>query len=73
MTFRLVNNARYLVFLIGGREKAGVLKELLSGPPDKNKLPAAGIKPLKGRLLCLADREAASQLPPSEKTPAPSQ
>lgn len=57
LTFPALRGARLAVFLAAGREKAGALKEALSG---SKACPAGLIKARK--VLWLADREAASLL-----------
>ena len=57
MTLPLINNASCVVFLVSGKEKGRALKEVLSG---KGGLPAQLIRPAKGDVLWLVDREAAS-------------
>ena len=60
MTFSLINNAREVVFLVSGREKGEILKAIIEGPPDR--FPAQMVRPLRGNLIWLMDREAASHL-----------
>jgi len=57
-----INQARSVVFLVLGMEKAGILKEVLEGHPDPERRPAQAISPVEGALRWLADREAASRL-----------
>lgn len=57
MTLPLINNASCVVFLVSGKDKAGALREVLSGGGG---LPARMVRPVKGELLWLVDREAAS-------------
>lgn len=57
MTLPLINNASCVVFLVSGKEKAGALREAMSG---EGGLPARMVRPAKGELLWLVDREAAS-------------
>ncbi len=56
MTLPLINNAASVVFLVSGKEKAKIVKEVLTGP---KKYPAQAVKPVNGQLLWLLD-EAAS-------------
>jgi len=60
MTFPLLNNAREIVCLVSGREKAAILKTVLEDPAAQ--LPAQKIQPLNGHLTWLLDRPAASLL-----------
>jgi 6-phosphogluconolactonase len=59
MTLPLLNNAMSVLFLVSGTEKAEIVKEVLRGP---NRYPAQAVKPTKGQLLWLLDREAASNI-----------
>jgi 6-phosphogluconolactonase len=52
-----------VVFLVAGKSKAGVLREVLHGPRNPARLPAQLIRPQPGELLWLTDLEAAAQLP----------
>jgi 6-phosphogluconolactonase len=60
MTYPVLNQARRIVFLVAGREKAEMVKALLEGTQPE--LPAAKIKPLHGDVIWLLDEEAASLL-----------
>ncbi len=62
LTAPFINRAANLVFMVAGRSKAGVLREILYGLRDPERLPAQLIQPENGALLWLLDREAASEL-----------
>jgi 6-phosphogluconolactonase len=62
LTAPLINQAAVVVFLVSGANKAAVLREVLEGPSDPNRLPAQLIRPADGELHWLLDREAASLL-----------
>ena len=60
LTFPVINNAKNIIFLVTGSNKAKVVKEILE---EKNSvLPAARIKPKDGKLFFLLDKGAASYL-----------
>lgn len=59
MTLPLLNNAASVVFLVSGREKAEIVKEVLEGP---KRYPAQAVSPTNGELLWLLDKDAASKL-----------
>ena len=60
LTFPVINNAKNIIFLVAGSNKAKVVKEILE---EKNSvLPAARIKPKDGKLFFLLDKGAASYL-----------
>lgn len=62
LTTAIINQAAVVAFLVGGGGKARVLKEILTGPPEPQRLPAQLIQPEGGQLLWLVDREAAFPL-----------
>jgi 6-phosphogluconolactonase len=62
LTAPLINQAAVVVFLVSGANKAAVLKEVLEGPSDPDRLPAQLIQPADGELHWLLDQEAASLL-----------
>jgi 6-phosphogluconolactonase len=68
LTAPVLNNAALVVFLVSGREKAEVLKEILEGDYRPDLLPAQIIRPENGRLLWLVDQAAAGCLSDSIRT-----
>jgi 6-phosphogluconolactonase len=60
LTFPVINNADNIIFLIRGFNKAGVLKEIIE--KENRILPAAMVRPKKGRLFFLIDKDAGSLL-----------
>ena len=62
LTAKVINNAALVNFLIVGDSKTKVLKEVLEGPSDPDRLPSQLIKPTKGKLLWLIDRAASADL-----------
>ena len=69
LTIPAINQAAYIVFLVSGSSKASVLKEVLEGQDQPTRLPSQCIQPVKGKLLFLVDRAAASELTPSGGPP----
>ena len=59
----VINNASDVFFLIGGADKAQILKEVLLGPRDPKRLPSQLIAPASGILTLLLDKAAAVLLP----------
>lgn len=59
-TFPTINNARNIIFLIAGEDKAEILKEILENK-SKN-FPAQFVEPINGKLQFLVDEKAASLL-----------
>jgi 6-phosphogluconolactonase len=62
LTAPFINQAAMVAFLVAGRAKAGVLREVRHGPRDPGRLPAQLIQPENGDLLWLVDQEAAAQV-----------
>ncbi len=62
-TYRLINAAAQVLFLVAGADKATTLRDVLHGPHDPLRLPAQGVRPTDGALVWLADRAAAELLP----------
>ena len=63
LTVPTINNARDILFLVTGADKASVVKEVLFGPTDTERLPAQLVHANSGSSTWLLDRAAASQLP----------
>jgi 6-phosphogluconolactonase len=66
MSAPLLNRGRTVAFLITGREKADVLREVLLGPRVPARLPAQLIVP-DGTLLWMVDEASAGMLSRSEE------
>ena len=63
MTAPLINAARQILFLALGQDKATVIREIIAGPFDPERLPAQLIRPTGGRLKWIIDPAAAEKLP----------
>ena len=61
-TYRLINAAASVFFLVAGADKAATLREVLRGPSDRVRLPAQGVRSSDGRLVWLVDALAAQDL-----------
>ncbi len=59
MTLPLLNNGASVVFLVNGSEKANIVKQVFEGPQN---YPAQAVKPTKGELLWMLDKDAASEI-----------
>lgn len=62
LTWPVINHARSVFFLIGG-DKSTVLKDVLTGPKDVERLPSQLIRPASGILTLILEKSAASLLP----------
>lgn len=57
-TGRLINNARHIIFVVTGKDKAGMVKNVVEDSvPD---YPASHIKPVHGTITWFLDEQAAS-------------
>jgi 6-phosphogluconolactonase len=68
LTSPVINQARNVIFLIQGADKASVLKRVLLGPYDPETLPSQLIQPTSGKITILLDEAAAAELPPTVET-----
>ena len=66
LTWPVVNHARSVFFIIAGADKAAVLKEVLTGPFEPERLPSQLIWPSSGILTLILDKAAAELLPPAD-------
>jgi 6-phosphogluconolactonase len=66
MTAPLLNRGRLVVFLVAGADKARVVREVIFGPRDIERLPAQLIQPDPGKLLWLLDPGAAKLIARSQ-------
>ena len=62
MTLPLINTARRVVFVVAGKEKAGIMRRLSREQSPTTLLPASLVQPIDGELVWMIDREAASEL-----------
>jgi 6-phosphogluconolactonase len=60
LTFPVINNARKILFLVAGQNKAATLREIFQGEGPELRYPAAMVAPLDGLLYWHLDAEAAS-------------
>jgi 6-phosphogluconolactonase len=62
LTYRVLNAARRVLFLVAGANKAEPLRDVLEGNAAKEQRPAAGVRPTDGTLTWLVDEAAARLL-----------
>jgi 6-phosphogluconolactonase len=63
-TYPTLNNAREVLFLVSGQGKAQILRDIFD-PAKDGAYPAQAVQPANGKLLWIADRDAAGLLPKS--------
>jgi 6-phosphogluconolactonase len=62
LTLPVFNQAAFILFLVSGQEKAEILRRVFKEDEAKDRLPAQLVRPSRGRVLWLVDREAARLL-----------
>ena len=62
VTLPVINAAAEIVFLVAGRSKSPVVKELLSAGSQKLNYPAAKVKPVHGHVTWLVTQDAGESL-----------
>jgi 6-phosphogluconolactonase len=60
LTLPVINNAKHILFLVTGKNKAPMLREIIE--EEDASLPASMVHPNKGKLIFVIDREGSSQL-----------
>ena len=63
LTWPVINQGREVAFEMDGTGKAEMLEKVFLGPRDPVSLPSQLIRPSKGKLLLLIDKDAAAKLP----------
>jgi 6-phosphogluconolactonase len=66
LTWPVINQASSVFFLIGGKNKAELVKEVFTGPRDPERLPSQLIWPSSGILTLILDKDAAALLPAAD-------
>jgi|CZKF01.1.fsa_nt_gi 6-phosphogluconolactonase len=66
LTWPVINHARSVFFLVSGEDKAAILREVLLGPRDPERLPSQLIWPASGILTFILDKAAAALLPATD-------
>jgi 6-phosphogluconolactonase len=66
LTWPVINRASSVFFLVEGADKAQILKEVMTGPHDVERLPSQLIWPASGILTLILDQSAAAMLPATD-------
>jgi 6-phosphogluconolactonase len=66
LTWPVIDHAGSVFFLIAGQDKAAILKDVLTGPHDPERLPSQLIWPASGILTLILDKAAAALLPTTD-------
>jgi 6-phosphogluconolactonase len=66
LTWPVINRANSVFFLVGGADKAEILKEVLTGPYNPERLPSQLIWPASGILTLILDKAAVALLPATD-------
>ncbi len=60
LTPPVMNAASNVWFIVSGSEKAGILKRVMTGPPDPRRFPASAVRLAKGGIVWWVDEDAAA-------------
>ena len=63
LTLPVINAAAQITFLVSGKSKRAIVKQLLGADVDSSILPAAKVSPTDGRLTWLITQDAAEEIP----------
>jgi 6-phosphogluconolactonase len=66
LTWPVINQGSSVFFLIGGKNKAELVKEVFTGPREPERLPSQLIWPASGILTLILDKDAAALLPATD-------
>jgi len=66
LTWPVINQGSSVFFLIGGQNKAELVREVFIGPRDPERLPSQLIWPSSGILTLILDKDAAALLPATD-------
>jgi len=61
LTYRSINNAREILFLVSGKNKRFIVQNILKTPAMREEYPAALVQPLDGNILWMLDKDAAEE------------
>ena len=64
LTSPVINQARNVIFLIQGADKADVLQKVFQGDYEPETYPSQLIRPTNGKVTLVLDKAAAAKLPP---------
>jgi len=62
LTHLVLCAASHLAVLVSGREKAGILKEVLTSKPDQVRYPIHALWPVLDKITWLIDQQAAKEM-----------
>lgn len=62
LTLPVINHAAHVLFLVAGKDKAPVVKQIVGALPAAEELPAARVQPVDGALMWLITQDAASEM-----------
>ena len=66
LTWPVINQGSSVFFLIAGKNKAELVREVFTGPRDPERLPSQLIWPSSGILTLILDKDAAALLPATD-------
>ncbi|MGD0037625.1 MAG: 6-phosphogluconolactonase, partial [Bacteroidota bacterium] len=61
LTYRSINNAREILFLVSGKKKRFIVQHILKTPTMREEYPATLVQPVNGNILWMLDKDAAKE------------
>jgi 6-phosphogluconolactonase len=61
LTYRSINSAREILFLVSGKKKRFIVQHILKTPAMREEYPAMLIQPVDGNILWMLDKDAAEE------------
>jgi len=62
ITGGVINNSAEIIFMVTGKNKAGIVNNIVGKGDNKKQFPASYVKPVQGRVMWYLDRDAGSML-----------
>jgi 6-phosphogluconolactonase len=63
ITGQVINNSPEIIFMVTGKNKSGIVKNIIGRGDDKKQFPASFVNPVQGKVVWYLDEEAAGSLP----------
>jgi 6-phosphogluconolactonase len=61
LTYRSINNAREILFLVSGKKKGFIVRHILKTSAMREEYPATLVQPVDGNILWMLDKDAAEE------------
>jgi 6-phosphogluconolactonase len=62
ITGQVINNSSEIIFMVTGKNKSGIVNNIIGKGDDKKQFPASFVKPVQGKVVWYLDEGAAGSL-----------